>query len=64
MNNEELAKELNVGIECPVCGTILYEQEPQGIFVGESDIHTFVCEDCGISIIISNSLEDAESSDS
>ena len=60
MKTEELAKELNAGIECPVCQTILYEEEPQGIFVGQPDIHTFVCEDCGISIIISNFLEDED----
>ena len=60
MKTEELAKELNAGIECPVCQTILYEEEPKGIFVGQPDIHAFVCEDCGISIIISNFLEDEE----
>lgn len=56
MKTEELARELNSGIECPVCGTILYEQEPQGVFIGEPNIHTFTCEDCGISIIVSNFL--------
>ena len=53
MKTEDVNKELEAGIECPICHTILYEQEPQGIFIGASDIHSFECENCGISMIIS-----------
>ena len=58
MNTKELTEVLNAGIECPICRTILYEQEPQGVFVGQPDIHSFTCDNCGISIIISNYLEE------
>ena len=53
MKHEEIIEEINSGIECPICGTILYEQEPQGIFVGNPYIHSFECEECGVGVIVS-----------
>lgn len=53
MKTEDVNKKLAAGIECPVCGKVLEELEPQGIFIGASDIHSFECEKCGIAMIIS-----------
>lgn len=52
MKHEEIIEEINAGIECPICGTILYEQEPQGVFADNPYVHVFECEDCEISLII------------
>ena len=53
MEHEEIMKEINAGIECPVCGTILYEQEPQGVFAGNPYVHVFECDECGVAVLIS-----------
>lgn len=53
MTHEEIIEEINAGIECPVCGTILYEQEPQGIFADNPYVHVFECDECEVGVIIS-----------